>query len=427
MANAASASKYELMTLNKNGKGVRLEGKTVTFNYYESLLSPCITANLIFVDTGASIIGNKKYDNQERLTNIYNGLPITGNEKLFVKIQSKLGSLDFQKNPLYVNDSASPGEESNRKIVVLGLVSNAAILDKESTLFQNYGGRISDTVKRIVSTELKINSDKFFATPTKNSYNFVGNSKSPFETLCLLASKSVPEQGNPGYFFYETSRGFNYKAIDDLIKQEPKATYFRTDVLRSGVETDENDFKISSFNIIKNQNVMSALESGVYVSRNVFFDPRYFKYKEIICKLPEKELPLEASLGKKEVEIPTNKSFTRTHYHILDVGTLDPTVAGNTNNSPLYWQAKSTMRYNLLFTQVINMTVPCNPQLCAGDIIKCNFETVSQDKKEMGSNDSTQSGNYLILNLCHHFDATRSFTSMTLVRDTYGLYTKKRG
>ena len=42
------------------------------------------------------------------------------------------------------------------------------------------------------------------------------------------------------------------------------------------------------------------------------------------------------------------------------------------------------------------------------------------DKKEENPYDEQQSGNYLILNLCHHFDSKRSFTSMTLVRDTYG-------
>ena len=31
-------------------------------------------------------------------------------------------------------------------------------------------------------------------------------------------------------------------------------------------------------------------------------------------------------------------------------------------------------------------------------------------------------GKYIIKELCHHFEAKRSFTSMTLVRDTFGLY-----
>ena len=115
----------------------------------------------------------------------------------------------------------------------------------------------------------------------------------------------------------------------------------------------------------------------------------------------------------------------RTQYHILDIGTLDRGVNGQINNNPFEYQAKATIRYNLLFTQVIDITVPCNVNLRAGDVVKCEFEMVTTDKKEVGYMDPTQSGNYLILNLRHHFNPKRSFTTLTLVRDTYGLYTNK--
>ena len=82
------------------------------------------------------------------------------------------------------------------------------------------------------------------------------------------------------------------------------------------------------------------------------------------------------------------------------------------------------MRYNILFSQVVNIQVPCNINLRAGDTINCNFEIVTQSSKEQGSDDPVQSGKYLIIDLCHHFNPTKSMTSMTLVRDSYGLYSK---
>ena len=89
------------------------------------------------------------------------------------------------------------------------------------------------------------------------------------------------------------------------------------------------------------------------------------------------------------------------------------------------YQGAVQMRYNLLFTQVAKMQVPCNPNLKAGDIVKCNLEIITPGKKEQGDADPVESGNYMILDLCHHYDTERSFTAMTLVRDTYGLYTNK--
>ena len=65
------------------------------------------------------------------------------------------------------------------------------------------------------------------------------------------------------------------------------------------------------------------------------------------------------------------------------------------------------------------MTVPLNSNLMAGDIIKCLFpKNTYQDGKEF---DQEMSGLYMIKELCHHFDQDQSLTSMTLVRDTFGL------
>ena len=55
----------------------------------------------------------------------------------------------------------------------------------------------------------------------------------------------------------------------------------------------------------------------------------------------------------------------------------------------------------------------------AGDVIEIELETAS-DNKDLGQFDETQSGKYIILHLCHHFDEKRSVTALTLVRDTYG-------
>ena len=78
------------------------------------------------------------------------------------------------------------------------------------------------------------------------------------------------------------------------------------------------------------------------------------------------------------------------------------------------------MRYNLLHSIILRIQVPCNTELRAGDVITLEIESQQEDKVESPT-DEQQSGNYLIMHLCHHFDTTRSFTSLTLVRDSYGI------
>ena len=427
MANPSSASKYQLFTITKNNKTFPLQSKVVRFDYYESLLSPNITATMIFVDSGLVEKGDelvkygKEYDKQERPGTLYNSLPIVGDgsEEIKFKVSSALGTLDFSKTPLYVNGASNPDQSSTRESVILSLVSKSAIINQETFVKKNYSKSTNNTqsVKLITKNILKI--DKLIADDTSNKYPFIGNNKSPFDVICTLASKSAPVSGSPGFFFYETKDEHNFRAIDDLISQTPVAIYFRNDVNKSSVSDNSNDFKILSFSINKNQNLINALKSGVYSSRKIVFNPKTFKLEEKQFNIGN----LKKSLGKKEVPTPQDKKHTRILFDVKDVGCLSPKVEESNEGDVSSYQGEVQMRYNLLFTQVAKIQVPCNPNLKAGDIIKCNLEIITPGEKEQGSVDPVESGNYMILDLCHHYDPERSFTAMTLVRDTYGLYT----
>ena len=86
--------------------------------------------------------------------------------------------------------------------------------------------------------------------------------------------------------------------------------------------------------------------------------------------------------------------------------------------------AKSFSRYNLLFTQALNMIVPMNINLKAGTIIYAQFAKV--DASQSGEVDPEQSGNYLIKEVRHHFEDNQMISSLKLIRDSYGLYGAKQ-
>ena len=50
-------------------------------------------------------------------------------------------------------------------------------------------------------------------------------------------------------------------------------------------------------------------------------------------------------------------------------------------NSPDKWLAKSIMRYSLLHAQLVNIIVPCNPNLTVGHCVRLNIENITQDNK----------------------------------------------
>ena len=115
---------------------------------------------------------------------------------------------------------------------------------------------------------------------------------------------------------------------------------------------------------------------------------------------------------------------------ILDIGTLpagkstedeletwksDPT--NPTYNAPKT-MVQSVMRYNQMFAIKINITIAANFDLCAGDLIRCEFPQISTEPNTP-TNDKS-GGIYMISSLCHRLTSQDAYTSLTLVRDTFG-------
>ena len=75
-------------------------------------------------------------------------------------------------------------------------------------------------------------------------------------------------------------------------------------------------------------------------------------------------------------------------------------------------QAKSISRYNALFSQSVDIQVPCNTTLKVGDLINCVFPELKDGQSS--EKDAHASGNYLIVRLNHHFQEVISnfFTSI---------------
>ena len=417
-ASANAPSKYNKIELIKKGKQpVELNAGTISVDYYESLYSPIVTANLVFVDAGGNI-----EDENGVLKPVKEALPLEGNEDLSLKITTKTGELDFtsKDDQFKVNRCPVISREANRQTVMLDLKGKKEKANDELPVFDKFKGKISDTVKKILKEKLELTDDKIEVDPTENKYDFTGRGRGVLNIVRDLCRRSVPVGGDAGYFFFQTKSAFKYKAIDELIKQEPKTKVFYTGALKSDFETgtEDNDNKIMMEPIFtKDQDVAKALKSGTYRSRNFFFDPYTFIVKEVTYDL-EKD-GVKETLGDPPPFADDVESFTKTNNHILDRGSLEENPSLSINNDPQRWQALSVMRYNLLHSQICSIQIPCNVELEAGDVIEIELETAS-DNKDLGQFDETQSGKYIILHLCHHFDEKRSVTALTLVRDTYG-------
>ena len=270
--------------------------------------------------------------------------------------------------------------------------------------------------------------------PTKGTYNFLGNLRKPFSVLISLASKSIPNKSGgatAGYVFFQTQDGFQFKSIDKLISEKPKATYIYKETNDSSI-TENNDFKILKYTVDKNQDLIENLRMGSYSFKRLTFNPNTFQFKQDTHSYTEKNQSSKKDsmnhLGTEELKLPKlsddskltlDKTPTRVLAQVVDIGATSE-ISQKPNYEIDNYLGQNIMRYNLMNTQNLSMTIPCNTDLRAGDVIECRFPNISRDDGELY--DDVTSGNFMIKELCHHFEAKRSFTSLKLVRDTFGFY-----
>jgi hypothetical protein len=442
---AINKSIYEELILESNDqkRTIDIRQGTVSIDYYEDIFSPTITAKIRVVNTGDTIQAPDKEGNPDgEKQSIYNGLPLRGGERVSLKIRgntTKNPGLDFatnQKDYLYVSSITDIVSESQRETFLLHLTSREAITNETSRVGKKYktsstiDASVTDILKNYLKTEKIGKIDK-----TQNKYGFIGNLRKPFTILVWLASKGVPAEisgdATAGFVFYQTREGFQFRSIDSLISQKPDniPTYTYTQVNESGT-TRDNDFAILNYMTEKNQNLIEKLRLGSYASYRMFYNPLTFEFTDpqkgtfttddYVSGVKNLGQQLELPKISNDSNIDLGHIPTRFLTQVLDIGTMEKDVSTDVNSDPFKYQSQAIMRYNMLFTQTVSIVVGSNTNLKAGDIIKCNFPKISRGDKE--EYDKEQSGLYMIKELCHHFDTDASYTSMKLIRDTFGAH-----
>lgn len=402
-------------------KKVDLTNSILYTDYFEDILSHSIMVK-IQVSTSNTI---------------FNGLPIRGGERLLFHVETASGEF---KRELYVHKVSNIVTDGSKEMFTLNLVSREALTNETTRVQKKYQKKpINEHVESILKDVLKTNNFKSENIErTSNSFQFIGTLKKPFYVLTWLGPKSVPSttnsgnsgteaKGVAGFLFYENSDGFNFRSIDSLVSstktqsgssnKESIPKYNYSQVVQSD---EENPFSIINYNFEKNIDLSQALRVGMYSNVTYFYDIYTNTIQGITYNLKNELKSKLGGDGQLTAPAEFGNRPSRILFRTSDIGVNDE--AGDKSNSGRdnADMAKSFSRYNLLFTQSLNMIVPLNVNLKVGSIIYAQFQKVSSAGS--GEIDEQQSGNYLIKELRHHFEGGQMVTSLRLLRDSYGLY-----
>lgn len=418
--------KFDIVSNKNQSKTVSVVNGSVRLMYYESILQDTVKITYTFVDSGNAI------ENKTALE----GLPIVGQEKVFVKFK------DNNDNTLnltmYVNKVTPLSEDTTKSMIQLDLVSKEFIMNEKIRLNERFDGKISDHIKKILTSPNYLATTKTVdIEETLNNYNFIGTNRKPYYAMNWLSKKAVPNfekaKGNTaGYFFFETSEGFKFKSIDTLLSQEKKKSIIFNQTPDSRGENIPAGYDIKALDYSKDNrvDVQEKLKMGAFSTRTILFDPFncYYevvtpnaKQKEKSLKLAGKELP---KLNPEFNRNGANKEFSRTTYYLLDKGTLpsgttEQQLTKSTQENFEYKNIlnQSIMRYNQLFSTKSTVTIPGDFSLHAGDVVFCDAKQLSNSDEEINKE---YGGLYIIADLCHYISPKETYTKLNLVRDSIG-------
>ena len=419
------------------GKKTTLDvsGVTVEFKYYESVLSNTISATATIVDTGFKVAGKTVVEYK----GIVEELPLRGGEEctiILVDNQKTENKLTFTGNSkFYVNRVRDIDPGVQRDVFYIDFGTQELFANEQTRVVSRYDGKISDNVKKILEDRLKTKKD-IKVDDTLQPYNFIGNDRKPLYVCTWLASKSVPATagkigGAAGYFFYETHDGFQFRSIDALFKEKQKKTYIYID---SADLPTGYDGKILSYTIDNDIDLQQNLTIGTYSNRSLFFDYYAYDYQVRNYQYDDNQKDKIENGGGDEITTVSDEfrlPISRLMNHVLDYGVLPSgknaeaqlkkwkSKPENPNYDAANTMVQSIMRYNQMQLIKIDIVIGGDFSLRAGDRIKCDFVRLEGEKVNKNINDKS-SGIYMIESLCHRVTPTDTFTSLTLVRDSFG-------
>jgi len=443
MASIKEKSTFKELSISnpRTDAAADLKSGLIELKYYESILSNHVTSTMVLGDTGNTIGEGKNRKD------LLNGLPVRGGEPVRIRVLDKNDNeLKFvgKDGAFYVNRIKNVITDTRKTLMQFDLCTKEFIGNEQVRVQKRYSGKISETVKKILKDVLKTKKPQDIEE-VANSYNFIGNLKKPFYTLTWLASKSIPSDGaygkTAGFFFFETKDGYQFKSIDSLIGPTKgggsadlkNKKFFEFTNLP---DTREGFGKILQYNVNRNIDLQEKLTIGAYNSRFTFFNPYTFvvKHKDISMEKDQAKGKVETAGTQLDFVAPEfTQSITRGLSSVLDVGTLP--VGKDAKEQVDNWRKKkdetndrvqdrmiqAVTRYNQIFSISVDIMIEGDFSLKAGDTIYCEFPNVSAQTKEQSKETS---GLYLIASLCHKVTPSQTYTSLNLIRDSFG---RKKG
>lgn len=405
-----------------------------SFRYFESIFKPSISLVIDITDT----------------ISLQQQLPILGGETVDIEFVHQSNNEDKnrirKKLKIFEIDNVDHSNQARKSYSLHAISEEFFKNEREDMLVISgfYQQTAKSIVQNIYTNYIKKISNKPLVT-VEDTYGLLKiafPSNSTFAALNMVCQQAESiKNKSSNFLFFENNKGYHFTTIENLFNQKPKEQFF-DDVNLSKNDDDDNKIKnyqkIVSKNYINTSDVLNASLSGKFANKVFYLDPisktiestsyNYSKnFKENVHSQGINSKPV---LSEKHIELlsasPTTESFLTTNYITSQksayVRQRDDNIS-NIVNAPIRIQnfiGREMAATNQLQNQKMNITIPGNTEISAGDIVELFFNLNDTTTQARGVNDYTVSGKWLVTSLCHQVNSDGEFmTYLECMKDSY--------
>ena len=429
---SAGEINLEQLTLVSTKGAVSLLDYLVELNIYEGIYNNVVSGDILISDS----------------RNLIKEFSIIGDEYLIIKVVTP--GLDY---PIYKTFKITSVEDrmlvrdNNTQIYKLRFISQEAIIDSLSPLYNAFSGSIESIVAKIYSDNLEITRNLVFndstskltpsadVTPlvifseSSNKLKFVSPGWTPFQCFNWLAKKAIPKSGKAcNFLFWETNRAFYFGSLEKIFETQRSIGTYRYQAFGVTGPTDdpiEQMTLIQSVQILNGLDQLENLDNGYFASKFISLDltnkqrfitdydhvGKYTNYKHLVRDNPK-------SLFNADRVVRNLNSHIKVY----------PTSTGLHSNIPNNYNERMGEIYGNRLSNLIelnslklNLSIYGRTDVEAGRIIDIKFPDMSPvDETDRTSQhiDSRYSGSYLITSIHHKINITKHIMTMEVVRDS---------
>ena len=425
------AGEYKLQSCrldSSTGISARLDANVVEINIYENLFTNSLEAALVIVDQN----------------NMVMNMPIIGQEYVHLKLETP--SVGVFDNIFCVYRILSRADVSvGSQVYQLQLISPETLRNNRTRINKSYTGLTSEIVEKILRDERLINTKKdIHIDETNRIRKFVVPNQRPNDFIINLTKESTSKRynGSPHYFFYETTKGFNFRVLDSLYEQPSRGRFVASEAASIQGEDKRNNIekvfqRIIDFSIgTTNDTVMSSrggMLSSKLIKYNIFhknYDEYFYNYFDDFKK--HGRIDENPIYNKVEIDEQGNTLGDFTNARVQ----IHPTSFNGSNDAQFYDSDTSysysdnhaeewilSRRSKVLEMSSGGMRIEmkvrgyCN--LCVGDKVELVLPVTGNDHGE-DKIDKFYEGEFLITHLRHNFDQGERMHTMfmSVVKDS---------